>query len=326
MSANRFHRVLLAVIALLVCAGARGDDAVRRAPQLDFATVEQGRAMLTRRDDFVQRLSAFDRSARLARTDAVSEADYLAFVAASVRAWSTDERAAVEAAYATLRPAIDALGLTWPASISMIRTTGEEEGGAAYTRGDAVVLPPSVLETTARSALARILAHELFHVLSRDAASLKERAYAAIGFVPCTEVALPPALRERRITNPDAPRNDHCIAVEADGARTYGVPIIYARAPFDAARNEPFFAYLELRLLLVGRSASGQATYDEAHPRLARLDEVKGFFEQVGRNTRYVIHPEEILADNFALIVTHAQDAASPDVLARIEAALRAPR
>jgi hypothetical protein len=31
---------------------------------------------------------------------------------------------------------------------------------------------------------------------------------------------------------------------------------------------------------------------------------VEDFLEQVGRNTRYVIHPEEILAENFALLIT----------------------
>jgi hypothetical protein len=33
------------------------------------------------------------------------------------------------------------------------------------------------------------------------------------------------------------------------------------------------------------------------------FDSAGGFFDQVGRNTRYLIHPEEILADNFVLVV-----------------------
>jgi hypothetical protein len=227
----------------------------------------------------------------------------------------------VEAAYAALRPQIDALGLPWPARILIVHTSGEEEGGAAYTRGDAIVLPPAELAAAQRPKLARTLAHELFHVLSRANPRLRDRAYAAIGFHPCGEIALPSSLRDRRITNPDAPRNDNCIEIGVDGARARAVPILYARTPYDTSRGEPFFAYLELRLLVLDATGS----YDDAHPRLVAVEDVKDFYEQVGRNTRYVIHPEEIVADNFALLLTRQASVPSPDVLARIEGALHEP-
>ena len=45
---------------------------------------------------------------------------------------------------------------------------------------------------------------------------------------------------------------------------------------------------------------------------------VSGFFEQVGRNTDYLIHPEEILAENFALLVLNERQVASRAILQRI--------
>lgn len=36
--------------------------------------------------------------------------------------------------------------------------------------------------------------------------------------------------------------------------------------------------------------------YDAAHPELPDVDRLRVFFEQAGRNTEYIIHPEEILA------------------------------
>jgi len=308
--------ILLVLTAWL----ARADGAVRAAPELVFASIEEGRAALTTRDDFVERLSAFDRAARVGREDATTE-QFLAVAARSVRAWPAAERAAVESAYRTLRPRLDSLALPWPARILLIHTSGEEEGDAAYTRGDAIVLPPTAFARDASRPLAPVLAHELFHLLSRDNPALRDRAYAAIGFLPCGEIALPKALRALRITNPDAPRNDHCIEVELDGARQRAVPILYAGEPYDARRNAPFFDYLRLRLLVL--DAGGR--YDDADPRLVAIDGVKGFFEQTGRNTTYVLHPEEILADNFALIVTQARGVPSPEVLAGIEKALRDP-
>ena len=52
------------------------------------------------------------------------------------------------------------------------------------------------------------------------------------------------------------------------------------------------------------------------------MQHVSGFTEQVGRNTDYIIHPEEILADNFALLVLNEHDVASPEILQKMREAL----
>jgi hypothetical protein len=52
---------------------------------------------------------------------------------------------------------------------------------------------------------------------------------------------------------------------------------------------------------------------------------VKGFHEQIGRNTGYIIHPEEVLADNFVLLVRRETDVPSPEILERMDALLIEP-
>ena len=202
-----------------------------------------------------------------------------------------------------------------------MKTTGEEEGGAAYTRANAIVLSEGELAASAR-ALRKLLAHELFHVLSRANPQLRERLYEAIGFVKCNEIEFPPSLAPRKITNPDAPRNDHYIRVRVRGTECLAVPILLSRSEtYDAARGGQFFEYLDFRLLLVERGKDGktiQARYEGGEPMLVDLPQVAGFFEQVGRNTGYVIHPEEILADNFALLVLQTRGAKSPEILAKM--------
>jgi hypothetical protein len=42
----------------------------------------------------------------------------------------------------------------------------------------------------------------------------------------------------------------------------------------------------------------------------------------VGRNTQYIIHPEEILADNFALLVLGETSIPSPVILEKMKDAL----
>jgi hypothetical protein len=58
------------------------------------------------------------------------------------------------------------------------------------------------------------------------------------------------------------------------------------------------------------------------HARSSSVRFASGFFEQVGRNTDYLIHPEEILADNFALLVVGDKRIVSPEVINRIKKVL----
>jgi hypothetical protein len=192
-----------------------------QVPTISFATVEQGRAVLTNRDDFVSRLSPFDHAARMKTDRDVTEQEYLAFVAKNVLEWTSDEKDAVQSAFDGLAAKLSDLNLPFPKTILFIKTTGDEEGHAEYTRGNAIILPQKALAANRRSALPGTIAHELFHVLSRNAPGLRERAYAVIGFQPCGEVPFPPTLAARKITNPDAPKNDYCIRVES-GERQSG--------------------------------------------------------------------------------------------------------
>jgi len=85
---------------------------------------------------------------------------------------------------------------------------------------------------------------------------------------------------------------------------------------------------LQLAWLEVGRDVISPVRAElGSPPRLYRTAELGNFFEQIGRNTAYIIHPEEILADNFAQLATgQEQTVPSPEVQQRIRAALNAAR
>jgi hypothetical protein len=298
-------RYAAALLAVLYCASAG-------AGPLALGTPEQGRIELTRRDDYIARLSPFDRSAKMKTDRAVDEATHLAFVGSHVRDWDTSpHRERVIAAAARVERRLAELGVPVPDAV-IVRTSGEEEGGAAYTRGKAIVLPDTMLAEP-KVDLARLVAHEAFHVMTRRDAALRDRLYRLIGFEPCPEPVLPAELAARTLANPDAPRNAHHIKVAYRGQPVWAVPMIYSSEPkFDPARGGTFFDYLQFRLALRDPF------------RLVKLEEVTGFFEQVGRNTGYIIHPEEILADNFALLVVGKAGLPSPELPARVLEALKA--
>ena len=318
-------RLMLALTIATVASAraAAGPVAIGKKTVVQFLPAKESRTVVTTRDDFVARLSPFDRAARLKVAEPVSEERYLAFLGDNVRDWT-------EAEIQKLRTIIEAfpsrLGdLPFPAAIQLIKTTGAEEGNAAYTRGAAIMLPTAELSKSPAE-LKRLVSHELFHVLSRGNPELREKLYAIIGFTGCEEIELPPELARRKITNPDAPRNDHFIRLQIDGARRAAVPILLSRSDaYDPKRGGEFFAYLQFQFLVMEETENPRrlkVAHRDGAPWLVQPQSVTGFFEQVGRNTDYIIHPEEILADNFALLILGAQTTASPEIQEKMKTVL----
>jgi hypothetical protein len=281
-----------------------------------FADLNEGVRAMTERDDYIKRLSPFDRQVR-PRTDRdVSEEELLAFVAGHVVAWTDAEIQKLAPLVEELSKKTAAWKLPLPPVVLLVKTTGREEGGAAYCRGAAIVLPQNMVDGPT-SKLVNILPHELFHVVSSHNPTLREKLYASIGFQPCNEVALPEDLAARKITNPDAPVNNHYITVAQDGRRMELVPVLFSNTPrYDAARGGNLFAYLSFKLMLV-QDDGGQMrpVLAGGNPVLLDPANVPDYHEQIGRNTRYIIHPEEVLADNFVFLLDGRIDLPTPRVV-----------
>jgi hypothetical protein len=296
--------------AIFLAKTVSADAELRTGCQVYLASPEEGARILGQKDDFVQHLSAFDRAARLKTDGEIDQEQFLAFVRQNVLPWSAIERAKVESAIAAIRPALQELRVRFPREIVFIKTSGAGEGHAFYTRDTAIIMPETELTKADETALEKTIAHELFHILSRTSPALREPLYAAIRFKPCAEAQLPPPLRVRKITNPDAPRNDHGISLRVGDRNVLAIPVLLSRtAHYDREKGGEFFDYLELKFLIADARADTE---------LVDLKAVSGFFEQVGKNTDYIIHPEEILADNFALLVLSRKDVPSPEIVDKI--------
>lgn len=320
---NSRSLAILACIGLLPCRVSA--DLTLGSAKVHFASQIEGRKILTEKDDFIRRLSPFDRSARMKTDKAVSEAEFLQFVGKNVLDWTKEEMQTVQAAVEAIQPLLRDLPLSLPGTVQFVRTSGAEQGNAPYTQGPAIVLHKADLGRIQKD-LQRLLCHELFHILSRHNPELRERLYGVIGFTKCNEIDLPPELMRRKLTNPDAPRNDYFIRLQIDGRESLAVPILLSSVEtYDVKRGGEFFDYIQLQFLVVERSSGSQnlkAAFEGSSPRLAGMERVSGFMEQVGRNTNYIIHPDEILADNFALLVLNEKKVASPEILRKMKEVL----
>jgi len=281
---------------------------------LRFADVREGIEALTKRDDFIASLSPFDRQVRLKADRDVSEQELLEHIARHVLPWTAGDRALLTPIIESMAKKLAHWNLNLPPVLLLVKTDGEEDSRAAYCRGVAIVLPANML---ANKRLDKILPHELFHVLSNQNLVLRQKLYNSIGFQKCNEVALPGALAARRITNPDAPLNNQFITVVHEGRTMELMPVLFSKtARYDAARGGTLFAYLNFKLMALDNdNGVRRAAVVNGQPVLFEPGSVPGFAEQVGTNTTYIIHPEEILADNFVFLLNGRVDLPSQRVV-----------
>ena len=331
---SRWHRGPLAAAVFLFTLGTgflsaeeeAGGFKLHPGTVVRFSSVEQGRKILGSRDEFLAALSPFDRSARLKTAGAVNEERFIKFITGEVLPWSEEETATITRSLQAVSEKLAGFKLGFPPEIHLVKTTGKEEGGAAYCRAAAVVLPKRIASRKEKG-LTRLLLHELFHILSRNQPELRDKLYRIVGFAPCGDVRLPGELESRRLTNPDAVGSRYRIEVSIDGKPLSLVPVLYSSSEkYDEEKGGEFFRYLVFRLMEV-RKESGKwvPTLVEGKPRLFDPAGVEDFHRKIGKNTGYIIHPEEVLADNFVLLAMGKKKVSTPRILEEMARLLKSP-
>ena len=316
--------VSLALCLLQIDTTAAPDLPLAENSVVRFASAEEGRQILSADDPFTANLSRFDLQCRLKTDKPVTMADWKAFVATHVRPWEAAEVATVTASIERLARRLARFRLPLPPVIRLVRTTGDEEAGAAYAPGTAIILPSTVLNYDA-TPFDRLLLHELFHILSRHDGAVRAKLYRTIGFDVCEPIDLPVSLAPRRITNPDAPLIDCVITLAAKDGQTHtGAPVLYSAADYDAKRGGTLFQSLVFRLLIVEqRSGRWQPLLKNGEPAVINVKGEAAFLDKIGQNTNYVIHPDEILADNFVRLIMADQDIPTPRITEELGKVLR---
>lgn len=290
-----------------------------------FASIDAGQAALQTPDRYTKVLSRFDLESRLRTNGELTAGDLMRFAAEQVVAWSEEDRAKMELIIASVAKRFSRCNLPLPPNILLIQTTGKEEGDAAYCRRHAVILPRRYVGFPAAQ-LEPIFIHELFHVLSSHNDGLRSSLYEIIGFQPCPEIVLPESLAEFKITNPDGPSLDYYIELDVDGQQRLAVPLLYSPERFDPRRNRSFFAYLTFRLLVVERDGDEwRVAKESAEPVLLDPKQTPSFHQQIGGNTKYIIHPDEVLADNFMHLMMQTRNLPNPEIVGKLSERLGTP-
>ncbi len=83
------------------------------------------------------------------------------------------------------------------------------------------------------------------------------------------------------------------------------MPIIFSKYLNFMPNKTDFFDYLEFALFEV---ADGEVQVTRNGESTVRIKNVTKFYEQIGTNTQYIIHPDEVLADNFVIMCLANED------------------
>jgi len=289
---------------------------------IEFASVERANKLLQQEDNFTNSWSQFDIDSRMHKPNS-SKADLLNYISTQIREWTPDEITKLASVFRTVDQKIKEQGfvINFPNDIYFIKTTAEEEGGAGgYTRANYVVLQEAYVSQATTDDLINIVVHELFHVLTRRNPEFRKAMYNIIGFKMMNEVEYPEKLSKYRITNPDAPQVDSYITLQVDGQSKDCMMILYSNRDYVDGH---FFKYLNIGFLSLIGGENKSIEYKADMPVIYSMEDVSGFYDLVGRNTQYIIHPEEICADNFVYTILSKKDLPDTQIIDEIRGILK---
>ena len=281
-----------------------------------LATLEEAKQLMGAEDSYTLNRSPFDIVSRLQNTQGTAE-ELKVYALQELREWNDEEKKVIQAITEDLNDSIQKYQyhLPLPKEIMLVKSTLKDEGGAGgYTRSNWIALTDKLISHMGEEGQKTILLHELFHVLTRNSLDFKKEMYQTIGFtVLDEELEHPKDLWDMHISNPDVGRYDSYATFTIEGKPQKCAMYLYSDRPYTTGS---FFQYLNI----------GFIPYDENMKPIQidgktmtySLEQISDFYEKVGKNTRYIINPEEILADNFVIAFNNKTDVPTPELTEKI--------
>lgn len=266
-------------------------------------------------DGFFDNISLLDMSiqmkknfpANTSQNEAVTQ--YKAFIQTDVADFTASEKAYVTKTFKEAIALCNGIaGDIFPAQIKLIKTKANHYGEQVYyTRQNQIVIPYDALAMRNEKGFLRVMLHEIFHIYSRYNPEKRDKLYELIGFSPIRQMfTMNEALSRRILLNPDGVNYLFKIDLkQADGSTKSAVPIIVSKFDdFDKTRSN-FFNYLEFQLFEIADQPNNSVSIISTEKGFSTLNmrTQTDFFAQIKDNTNYIIHPDEIMADNFMFLM-----------------------
>lgn len=280
--------------------------------------VDEGVDVLSAMDDYMVQYSTFDWMSKFKSEVPLDSSEVAERYKDSLLLWNADEIERIENVLIEVEALVSKYAFKMPDELWFIKENGTIEGGAAYTRGNAIIFPQRFLNAVDDEGLKFLVLHELFHVISRHNKELRPDLYSIIHYEQCEPLELTGDFAERTLANPDAPDLNYFIECSyRDELKTF-IPVLYSNEPYDISTGESFFKFLNDDMLLVDiiEGVPTPVLGEDGQPVIVKKDSLDNYYDLIGNNTRYTYHPEETMADNFVFMVLQADgDVPNPEIL-----------
>jgi len=288
---------------------------------LEFLSKKEAEAKITedKTDGFFDFLSIADMSIQMKKADmpasgGESKELYQAMLKNEMLEFESEEKAFMQEVFISAKSAIDKMNpKLYPEKIELLKSKTNHFGPSVYyTREEAIILPENIFEVPSVSTQMPIMLHEIFHILSRYNDDFRDKMYALIGFEKYEEdLVLPKYVQDRLLTNPDGARRDYAIHLKNEkGEVQRALPLILTKKVRYDESMPSFFDYLNFDLFPLIKISENQVTLglNQKGESSLSLEHNADFFKLIKDNTQYIIHPDEILADNFMMAIIAYRD------------------
>lgn len=196
------------------------------------------------------------------------------------------------------------MNLPFDEEIIFIKSTQKEENGSlSYTHSTQIYLGEDIFnmmgdksDISDKFEVEKIFWHELFHCISRTNVIFRKEMYKIIHFtVMDKDFIIPKEIYEISISNPDVEHHDSYATFKIDGKNIDCYMVLTAFKPFNKP-GDSFFNCLQFSIVPIDSKGEFYLPQD-----------IENFWEIFGKNTPYVIDPEECLADNFSFAILNQE-------------------
>ena len=262
-----------------------------------FAAAEEGRKLMLANTDYYDHYTQNDIDFRLKKAGGTMD-ELLAKSADSVKEFGRIDKYSIDRRFAKMSRTLKKNGYELPKTDEIVLIAADmalESGASGYTHGTEIYLNGVSVKIftlfdliPGQKSLDELLWHELFHCLTRCDSGFREQMYALINFtVADHDFEIPPCLKDKYSSNPDVEHHNAYATFNIDGKDIDCFPVYITTKDYEEAKSDAGSCKA-----VVLAPIDGTDTYYER-------EEASNFDEIFGTNTRYVIDPEECMADNF---------------------------
>ena len=265
-----------------------------------FANLKEAQELYLSNTKYLNNFNQYDLDYKLNKKNATLK-EFKAFGVSQMLEFTANEKELISKQIKKMEKTLEnqKMSLPFNEEIIFIKSTQKEENGSlAYTHATQIYLGEKLFNYLESENIRKkfyfekVFWHELFHCMTRSNKKFRKDMYEIIHFkVMEKDFTIPKSVYEISISNPDVENHDSYATFNINGKNIDCYMVLTASKPFEQP-GDSFFHCIQSAIVPINSKGEFYLPEDAIN-----------FWEIFGKNTNYVIDPEECLADNFSYAI-----------------------